>query len=151
MKAVSGFGYQIHADAVSGRPPPTEIRQISKEKFAVKTYSPQNLLARSILGLSVAVFSTAAIAAVDADAAQALAKKSDCLKCHAVDKDKKASSYKSIAAKWKGKPDAEAKLIDSLTKSPKVKMKDGTEEEHKAIPTKDMGEIKNLVAWILAQ
>ena len=151
MKAVSGFGYQIHADAVSGRPPPTEIRQISKEKFAVKTYSPQNLLARSILGLSVAVFSTAAIAAVDADAAQALAKKSDCLKCHAVDKDKKASSYKSIAANWKGKPDAEAKLIDSLTKSPKVKMKDGTEEEHKAIPTKDMGEIKNLVAWILAQ
>lgn len=117
----------------------------------MKTSSPQNLLAWSILGLSVAVFSTASIAAVDADAAQALAKKSDCLKCHAVDKDKKASSYKSIAAKWKGKPDAEAKLVDSLTKSPKVKMKDGTEEEHKAIPTKDMGEIKNLVAWILAQ
>jgi len=109
------------------------------------------LLALSFLGLSVAAFPAASFAAVDADAAQALAKKNDCMKCHAIDKDKKASSYKSIAAKWKGKPDAEAKLVESLTKSPKVKMKDGTEEEHKAIGTKDMGEIKNLVAWILSQ
>lgn len=103
------------------------------------------------IGFAVAALSSASFAAVDADAALALAKKSDCMKCHAIDKDKKASSYKSIAAKWKGKADAEAKLIDSITKSPKVKMKDGTEEEHKAIPTKDMGEIKNLVGWILAQ
>ena len=102
----------------------------------MKLSSPQQLLALSILGVSAAFFSTGSFAAVDADAAQALAKKSDCMKCHAIDKDKKASSYKSIAAKWKGKPDAEAKLVDSLTKSPKVKMKDGTEEEHKAIPTK---------------
>lgn len=103
------------------------------------------------IGFAVATLSSASLAAVNADAAVALAKKNDCTKCHAVDKDKKASSYKSIAAKWKGKPDAEAKLVDSLTKSPKVKMKDGTEEEHKAIATKDMAEIKNLVAWILSQ
>jgi len=103
------------------------------------------------IGFAVATLSSASLAAVNADAAIALAKKSDCMKCHAIDKDKKASSYKSIAAKWKGKPDAEAKLIDSITKSPKVKMKDGTEEEHKAIATKDMAEIKNLIGWIMSQ
>jgi cytochrome c len=117
----------------------------------MKLSRPQDLLALSILGISAAFFSTGSFAAIDADAAQALAKKSDCMKCHAIDKDKKASSYKSIAAKWKGKADAEAKLIDNLTKSPKVKMKDGTEEEHKAVQTKDTNEIKNLIAWILSQ
>jgi len=53
--------------------------------------------------------------------------------------------------KWKGKADAEAKLVDALTKAPKVKMTDGTEEEHKVIATKDMAEIKNLIGWVLAQ
>jgi cytochrome c len=129
----------------------TRIPSIYPELPAMKLSTTQKLLALSILGASAAAFSTTSFAAVDADAAQALAKKNDCMKCHAIDKDKKASSYKSIAAKWKGKPDAEAKLVDALTKTPKVKMKDRTEEEHKAIGTKDMGEIKNLVAWILSQ
>jgi cytochrome c len=86
-----------------------------------------------------------------ANAAAALAKKSGCLKCHAIDKDKTGSSFKKIAEKWRGKADAEAKLIDNLTKAPKVKQKDGTEEEHKVIETKDMSEIKNVIGWILSQ
>jgi len=109
------------------------------------------LIALSVLGAAAAAFSPMSSAAVDAAAAQALAKKSDCLKCHAIDKTKKAPSYQKIAAKWKGKPDAEAKLIDNITKAPKVKLEDGTEEEHKVIATKDMAEIKNIVGWILAQ
>ena len=111
----------------------------------------QKLITVAALGVAGLTFSGACSAAVNADAAQALAKKSDCLKCHAIDKDKKASSYKKIAAKWHGKADAEAKLIDALTKSPKVKMSDGTEEEHKAVGTKDVAEIKNLIGWILSQ
>ena len=103
------------------------------------------------LAAAAAFLSTTAHAAIDADAAVALAKKSDCLKCHAIDKDKKASSYKKIAQTWKGKPDAVAKLTDALTKGPKVKMKDGTEEDHKIIETKDAAALKNLVEWILAQ
>jgi cytochrome c len=105
----------------------------------------------AIRALAVAFLSTAAHAAVDADAAVSLAKKSDCLKCHAVDKDKKASSYKKIAQDWKGKPDAVAKLTDVLTKGPKVKMKDGTEEEHKIVETKDPAALKNLIEWILSR
>ena len=41
--------------------------------------------------------------------AQALAKKNECTKCHAVDKEKKGPSYKKIAAKYKGKADGEEK------------------------------------------
>jgi hypothetical protein len=40
-------------------------------------------------------------------------------------------------------------LTEFLTKSPKVKMDDGTEEEHKAVKA-DAG-LKNLVQFILAQ
>ena len=117
----------------------------------MKLSTSRNLIALSILGLAAAAFSGTSAAAVDAAAAQALAKKSDCLKCHAIDKTKKAPSYQKIAAKWKGKADAEAKLIENVTKAPKVKLEDGTEEEHKVVATKDMAEIKNIVGWILAQ
>ncbi|MDI1245237.1 MAG: cytochrome C [Rhodoferax sp.] len=82
---------------------------------------------------------------------QHLAKKSDCLKCHAVDKDKKAASFKSIAEKWKGKADAQAKVTESITKGPKVKLKDGTEETHKVIASQDANDIKNVVDWILSR
>ncbi len=90
-------------------------------------------------------------AAVDADAAQQLFKKNDCTKCHAVDKTKKGPSLQKIAAKYKGKADGEEKVIKNMTTSPKVKLEDGTEEEHKAINTKDQAAIKNLAAWILSQ
>jgi cytochrome c len=109
------------------------------------------LLTSAALGAAVLSLSTGATAAVDAAAAQALARKSDCLKCHAVDKTKKAPSYQKIAAKYKGKADAEAKLVDFVQKGAKVKLEDGTEEEHKVVQTKDAGEIKNIVGWILAQ
>jgi cytochrome c len=111
--------------------------------------SPKAMLLTT-LGLAMAAMTTLSYGAVDADAAQALAKKSECLKCHAIDKDKKATSFKKIAEKWKGKTEAQVKLSDTLTKSPKVKFKDGTEEEHKAIDTKDAAEIKNLINWILS-
>lgn len=111
----------------------------------------QKLIPLFVAGAALAAFSTGSYAAVDADAAKALAKKSGCLKCHAIDKDKMGPSMKNIAAKWKGKPDAEAKLIDVLTKAPKVKQKDGSEEAHDVIETKDMNEIKNVIGWILSQ
>jgi cytochrome c len=92
-----------------------------------------------------------ATAAVDAEAAAKMTKDEGCTKCHAVDKTKKGPSFQKTAAKYKGKPDAEAKLTDMVTKSPKVKFEDGTEEDHKAVKTKDAAQIKNLVQWILAQ
>lgn len=89
----------------------------------------------------------------DEEAVKALLKKNDCFKCHAIDKTKKGPSYKKIAAKYREKDkaaDAESKMIKHMTTSPKVKLEDGTEEEHKIIDTKDQAELKSVVQWIMS-
>lgn len=110
-------------------------------------------IGRSLLAASAVAFLISSPAqALDEDAAKALAKSNDCFKCHAVDKTKKGPSYKKIAAKYKGKDaEAEQKIIKNLTTGPKVKLEDGSEEDHKIIDTKDPKEMKNLIQWILAQ
>jgi len=94
------------------------------------------------------IWSQGAMSAVDADAAQALAKKEGCFKCHAIDKKKEAKSLQDIATKLKGKPDADAKIFEHLTTGPKVKLEDGSEEDHKILKTKDKPAIDNLIAWL---
>jgi len=95
------------------------------------------------------VMSTEAVA-FDAVAAKALAKRNDCMKCHAIDKSKKGPSYKKVAAKYKGKADGQSKLITNFTTEPMVELSDGTKEKHKLIDTKDINEQKNLADWILS-
>ena len=90
-------------------------------------------------------------AAVDEAAAQSLAKKNDCFKCHAIDKTKKGPSYKKISAKYKEKKLDEKEAIKQMTTGPKVKLEDGTEEDHKIIETKDPKELSNLAQWILSR
>jgi cytochrome c len=87
---------------------------------------------------------------VDVSAAEALAKKSGCMKCHSVSAKKEGPSFKETAAKYKGKPDAEAALMKHLTTNPKIKV-DGKEELHDALKTKNEAEIKNVVAYILSR
>jgi cytochrome c len=48
--------------------------------------------------------------AQDAKAGEGVIKGSGCLKCHSVSADKDGPSYKSVAAKYKGQADAQAKL-----------------------------------------
>ena len=88
--------------------------------------------------------------AIDAASAETLARQNGCLKCHATDKTKEGPSFKEIAAKYKGKPGAEERLITHITTGEKAKFADGHEEEHKVIKTKDMNELKNVVGWILS-
>jgi len=88
-------------------------------------------------------------AEMDEAAARALLKKNDCFKCHAMDKKKDGTPYKEVAAKYRGKPDAEDKLFKHLTTNPKVKI-DDKEEEHKRIKAKDDEEIRSLIRWILS-
>jgi cytochrome c len=89
--------------------------------------------------------------AFDEEAAKALFKKNNCTKCHAPEKEKKGPSLKKIAKENADKADKVAKLIKHLSSSPKVKLEDGTEEDHKMVETKDKAELQNLVEWILAQ
>ena len=100
------------------------------------------------LGLGLALAGDAL--AADAKAAEMLAKRNNCFKCHAVDKTKEAKPWKEVAASLKGKPDAQAKLINHITTGPKVKLEDGSEETHPVIKTKNEAEIRRLVDWILS-
>ena len=100
----------------------------------------------AVLSLGGAILAHAA----DDAAAEALVKKSKCLTCHSIDKKKDGPAYKEVAAKYKGKADAEQKLYTHLTTHPTIKV-DGKEEKHESLKTTDDKEIKNVIAWILSR
>ena len=106
------------------------------------------------LGIAAAMIavslSTTPARAIDAVAAESLARQNGCMKCHALDKAKEGPSYKEVAAKYKGKAGAEQRLVTHITSGEKAKFPDGHEEEHKIIKSKDMNEIKNMIGWILS-
>jgi len=97
------------------------------------------------------IWSAFAANAVDVDVAKVLARQNGCVKCHSVEKEKDGPAYKKVAEKYRGKANAEERLITHVTTGEKAKFPDGHEEEHKVIKTKDLPEIKNLIGWILAQ
>jgi cytochrome c len=80
--------------------------------------------------LAAAVLGWAPVAqAQDAKAGEGVIKSSGCLKCHSVSADKDGPSYKSVAAKYKGQADAQAKLEKFVSghhggPKPKEKAKD---------------------------
>lgn len=86
-----------------------------------------------------AVVSLAMLPAAAANAQQDLAQKSGCLTCHAVDTKKVGSSFKDIAAKYKGKPDAEEKLVAQISGA----------KGHPAVKA-SAEDVRSLVKWILA-
>ena len=104
-----------------------------------------------VIGLcAAAAMPLARAQSVDAAGAEALLKKSGCMKCHSVSAKKEGPSFKQTAAKYKGKPDAQAALAKHLTTNPKIKV-DGREELHDALKTKNEAEIRNAVAYILSR
>lgn len=109
-------------------------------------------LATAVMTAVAAAFlgATLPAQAQDVAAAEALAKKSNCMKCHSISAKKEGPPFKETAAKYKGKADAEATLVKHLTTNPKIKV-DGKEEEHDNLKTKNEAEVRNVVKWILAQ
>jgi len=97
------------------------------------------------LTLALSAFSANVLAAdVDADAAQALAKKSNCFKCHAVDKRKTASLQRGCRQiQRQGR--RRRKLVKHVTTGPKIKI-DGKEEEHEIVKSKNDAESPQLGA-----
>ena len=87
-----------------------------------------------------AVASIALAAAGAANAQEALAKSAGCLNCHAVDTKKAGPAFKEVAAKYKGKADAEATLTAKLSKG----------EGHPAVKASP-ADITSLVKWVLSQ
>ena len=89
----------------------------------------------------IAAFVAAGLAAAGtANAQEALAKSSGCMNCHDVATKKVGPAFKEVAAKYKGKADAEAALVAKLSEAkghPEVKAKGD--------------DLKGLVKWVLAQ
>jgi len=113
----------------------------------------RKIIRKAATGLSLGIaLSAMAIAAPAADeaAARALARQSNCFKCHAIDKKKDGPAWKDVAAKYAGKADGEARLVKHITSGEKAKFPDGHEEDHTIVKSKDESEIKNLVDWILS-
>ena len=91
--------------------------------------------------LSIIAAAACALAfAAPASAQEELAKSDGCLNCHAVDTKKVGPSFKDVAAKYKGKPDAEATLVKKISEGqghPKTKASGA--------------DATSLVKWVLSQ
>jgi cytochrome c len=110
---------------------------------------PRNALILGSFALAFAGQATVTLA-MDEEAMRALMRKSDCFKCHAIDRKKDGPPYKEVARKYKDKADAEDKLFIHLTTHPKVEV-DYVEEEHVSLKTKDESEIRGVIQWILTR
>jgi cytochrome c len=100
------------------------------------------------LCLLVGISTVGQVFGADPVAATALLEDSKCVKCHALAKKKDGPAYRDVAAKFRGDPEAEKKLIHHVTSGERVKFPDGHEEDHKKVKTTDMAQIKNLVTYI---
>ncbi|MBF0136202.1 MAG: c-type cytochrome [Magnetococcus sp. DMHC-1] len=89
-------------------------------------------------------------AEMDAVTALEVLKRNDCTKCHSVQKSKNGPSYTKVAKKYKGDAQAEEKLFKHLTSNPKVKLEDGTEENHKKTDFDTPEHLREFIRWILS-
>lgn len=74
-----------------------------------------------------------------AQASPELSKSAGCVKCHEIEKKKKGPAFKDSAAKYKGKADAEAVILKTIT-DPK-----GDHPEMKA----SAEDTRSMIKWIL--
>jgi cytochrome c len=89
----------------------------------------------------IAVIAVAGIAASGmANAQEALAKSSGCMNCHDMTAKKMGPSFKDIAAKYKGKADAEPMIVANLAAA----------KGHPAVKASG-DDLKSLVKWVLSQ
>ncbi len=92
----------------------------------------------------------APVLAVDESAATDLLTASRCTKCHAVAMERIGPPFRDIAAKYKGKPDAQVTLTKHVTVPSEVDV-DGEKKAHGLVESKDPAQIGNLVEWILSR
>ena len=100
-----------------------------------------------LIAAAAAVTLSASAPAAEAPA-EALAKNSGCLACHAADKKLIGPSYKDIAAKYRGDKGAEADLIKKVKVGGKGVWGDIPMSPNAHVKDED---IKTIVQWILSQ
>jgi cytochrome c len=90
----------------------------------------------------VALFTTVALSGpAFAGAAEDIIAKEKCSKCHTATTTKKGPSWASVAEKYKGKADAEAKLVEML--------KTGGKDDHLVVKASD-ADLKAIVQIVLS-
>jgi len=95
--------------------------------------------------------STPAVAqAVDASAARLLFTQNNCAMCHHPTRSMMGSSLRAMAGVYKAKANPEQEIIKSMTTPKKVRLADGSQEDHKVIDSKDPRALSNLARWILS-
>lgn len=110
------------------------------------------VMTAAIAAISAAGFASPALA-FDAEAAKGLAEQNNCMQCHGLRKDKDGPSFMKTAEKYKGKAGAVDELVKHVTSGKKVKLADGSEENHKiakTMPPNDTAQLKNLVEYVLS-
>lgn len=115
-------------------------------------YQSRMIAMASMAAFALAGFSPAALA-LDVEAAKDLAEQNNCKQCHGIKKDKDGPSFLKTAEKYRGKANVEDEIVKHLTSGKKVKLADGSEENHKIVktmPPNDMAQIKNLAQYILS-
>jgi cytochrome c len=73
----------------------------------------------------------------------------ECLKCHSVTRDKIGPAWEDVAAKYRGRPDAEERLVKHLTTAPIIDL-DGNPETHRAITRMSEAQVRMLSRWLLS-
>jgi cytochrome c len=93
------------------------------------------------------VLAITAFSSLPAIAQEDLAKKHNCLACHAVDKKLVGPAYKDVANKYRGDKTAQAKLADKIKKGGVGVWGQIPMPPNSAVPDAD---VKQLVDWILS-
>jgi cytochrome c len=99
------------------------------------------LLFTALAALAIATNGAAAFAG----AAEDLIAANKCSKCHTATTTKKGPSWASLAEKYKGKPEAEAKLVEMLKTGGKTPEGD----DHNKVTASD-ADLKAIVAIVLS-
>jgi len=107
--------------AVASAPVETTVQPVVKAKIAAvkeQVVAPVKEMAVQAIAAPVVAAATApkpAVVVSEADAL-ALAKKNNCLACHAIDRKMVGPAWKTVAVKYRGDAGAEAHLVNKIAK-----------------------------------
>lgn len=96
--------------------------------------------------LKILVLAAASLIACNSFANEALARKNDCLGCHAVAVKLVGPAFKDVAAKYAGQNDATERLVESVRNGSVGKWGDLPMPPHPKLSATDA---KKLVEWVL--
>lgn len=104
------------------------------------SFACAGVLGKAVLLLGFALLAT------QAQASEALARKNNCLGCHAVGTKLVGPAYKDVAAKYAGQADAQAALVQSIRNGSVGKWGELPMPAH---PKLSEADAKKLAAWVL--